>query len=147
MARTEIGDVAPDFELSGTGERDYRLADYRGRWVVLAFYPGDFTPVCTRQFCSYGRRADEVADLGATLVGISSQDLDSHEEFVARHGLTVPLLADEGGEIAKLYGAWRPVIGTRRAVFVVDEEGVWSLREAAAHRTAARALPRSSTSL
>ena len=117
------GDQAPDFELQGT-DGPFRLSDHRGERVVLLFYPGDNTPVCTRQFCSYRDQAEDLDGLGATVVGISAQGLDSHEEFIARYGLTVPLLADEDGEVAKLYGAWRPVVGTRRAVFVVDEEGV-----------------------
>src|SRR3569833_556428 len=81
----QIGDRAPDFTLEGTGGT-FTLSDHAGQRVILLFYPGDFTPVCTRQFCSYGERAEEIDDLGATLVGISAQDLDSHEQFVAKAG-------------------------------------------------------------
>jgi peroxiredoxin Q/BCP len=91
---------------------------------VLLFYPGDNTPVCTRQFCSYRDDSEDFASLDAVVVGISAQDVDSHAAFTAKHGLNVPLLADPDGAVAKLYGAWRPVVGTRRAVFIVDEEGV-----------------------
>jgi peroxiredoxin Q/BCP len=119
----QIGDVAPDFELEGTGGR-FRLSDHRGERVVLLFYPGDNTPVCTRQFCSYAQRAEEVDDLGAVVIGISSGDLDSHAGFVAKHGLNVPLLADTENEVAREYGAYRRFGGTRRAVVIVDEEGV-----------------------
>ena len=87
-----VGDVAPDFELEGTDGR-FRLSDHRGERVVLLFYPGDHTPVCTRQFCSYRDDADELAALDATVVGISSQSVDSHESFAAEYGLNVPLLA------------------------------------------------------
>jgi thioredoxin-dependent peroxiredoxin len=87
------GDPAPDFELEGTDGR-FRLSDHRGARVVLLFYPGDNTPVCTRQFCSYRDDAEELAQLDATIVGISSQSLESHESFTAKHGLTVPLMAD-----------------------------------------------------
>ena len=121
--KPQPGDAAPDFELEGT-EGTFRLSEHRGRPVVLLFYPGDFTPVCTRQFCSYGQRAEEVGDLDATLVGISAQDLDSHEHFVAKHGLNVPLLADTDNEVAREYGAWARFVGTRRAVVIVDEDGV-----------------------
>jgi peroxiredoxin Q/BCP len=121
--RPQIGDPAPDFELEGTGGT-FRLSEHRGQRVVLLFYPGDNTPVCTRQFCSYSQRAEEVGDLDATLVGISSQDLDSHEQFVAKNGLNVPLLADTDGAVAKAYGAHAPVVGTRRAVVIVDEGGI-----------------------
>ena len=117
-----VGDPAPDFELDGTDGR-FRLSDHRGECVVLLFYPGDNTPVCTRQFCSYRDDAGELDSLDATVVGISSQSVDSHEAFTAEHGLNVPLLADEDGSVAKAYGAHTPVIGTRRAAIIVDEEG------------------------
>ena len=117
-----VGDPAPDFELHGT-DGHFRLSDHRGERVVLLFYPGDNTPVCTRQFCSYRDSADEFDSLAATVVGISSQSVDSHEAFTAEHGLNVPLLADEDGSVAKAYSAHTPVIGTRRAAIIVDEEG------------------------
>src|SRR3954449_11492260 len=94
MARVDVGDNAPEVELRGTGDRACRLDSCRGSWLVLAFYPGDFTPVCTRQFCSYRDAADRLDELDADVLGISPQSLDSHERFRARHGLTVPLLAD-----------------------------------------------------
>jgi peroxiredoxin Q/BCP len=119
----QAGEEAPDFGLDGT-DGHFRLSDARGRAVVLLFYPGDNTPVCTRQFCSYRDNADELGDLDATIVGISAQDLGSHQAFVAQHGLNVPLLADQDGAVAKLYGAYAPVVGTRRAVIVIDAEGV-----------------------
>src|SRR3954452_24439708 len=124
MAKSpQPGDQAPDFELEGTEGR-FRLSDHRGERVVLLFYPGDNTMVCTKQFCSYRDHAEEVDGLGAAIVGISSQDLDSHSAFVAKHGLNVPLLADVDGAVAKLYDAHAPVVGTRRAVIVIDGEGV-----------------------
>jgi peroxiredoxin Q/BCP len=124
MARgPQVGELAPDFELEGT-DGPFRLSDHRGERVILLFYPGDNTPVCTKQFCSYRDRAEEVDDLDAVVVGISAQDLDSHEAFMQKHGLAVPLLADVDCEVAKAYGAHAPVIGTRRAVVIVDEDGV-----------------------
>jgi thioredoxin-dependent peroxiredoxin len=123
MARTpDVGDVAPDFELEGT-EGTFRLSDQRGRRVVLLFYPGDFTPVCTRQFCSYAERADDMSSLDAVVVGISGQDLDSHVKFVDTHGIPVALLADTDRSVAKAYGASAPLLGTRRGVVVIDEDG------------------------
>jgi peroxiredoxin Q/BCP len=120
--RPQVGEAAPDFELPGT-EGTFRLSDHRGERVVLLFYPGDNTPVCTRQFCSYRDRAEDFAALDATVVGISAQDLPSHEEFVAKHSLNVPLLADPGGRVARQYGAYTPPFGTKRAAIVIDEEG------------------------
>ncbi len=124
MARTPaVGEQAPDFELQGT-EGPFRLSEHRGERVVLLFYPGDNTMVCTKQFCSYRDRSEDFSALGVTAVGISAQDLDSHEAFVAKHSLNVPLLADVGGAVAKLYSAWGGPLGTKRAVIVIDEQGV-----------------------
>ncbi|HEY8638501.1 MAG TPA: peroxiredoxin [Solirubrobacteraceae bacterium] len=123
MAKVDIGDAAPDFELEGT-EGAFKLSEHRGERVVLLFYPGDETPVCTKQFCSYRDNQADMAQLGATIVGISAQDLDSHRRFTEHHGLTVPLLADADKAVAKAYGVTAPIVGTRRAVFVVDEEGI-----------------------
>jgi peroxiredoxin Q/BCP len=117
------GDRAPDFELPGT-QGAFRLSEHRGERVVLLFYPGDNTPVCTKQFCSYRDNPQDMAELDATVVGISHQDVASHEAFTARHGLTVPLLADVDRAVAKAYGVSAPVLGTRRAAFVIDEDGV-----------------------
>ena len=119
----DVGDPAPDFELDGTDGK-FRLSDHRGERVVLLFYPGDNTAVCTRQFCSYRDNAEAFGALDATVVGISSQSVGSHQGFTAKHGLNVPLLADEGGEVARQYDAHTPVVGTKRAVIIVDEDGV-----------------------
>src|SRR5690242_7580205 len=121
MSAVAIGDQAPDFTLEGT-TGPFTLSEHRGEIVVLLFYPGDETPVCTRQFCSY--RDTGLEGLGATVLGISAQDLESHQRFTTHHGLTVPLLADVDKKVAKAYGVSIPVVGTRRAVFVVDEDGV-----------------------
>lgn len=123
MAKTpQVGDPAPDFELPGT-DGDFKLSEHRGERVVLLFYPGDDTPVCTRQFCSYRDRAGDFAALDATVVGISAQDLDSHKAFAAKHGLNVPLLADVDGAVARSYSATNR-LGTKRAVIVIDEQGI-----------------------
>ncbi len=124
MAKTPgVGEQAPDFELPGT-DGTFKLSDHRGERVVLLFYPGDETMVCTKQFCSYRDRAEDFASLDATVVGISSQDLDSHAAFTAKHSLNVPLLADVGGAVAKSYSAHAGRLGTKRAVIVIDEQGV-----------------------
>jgi peroxiredoxin Q/BCP len=124
MAKTpRVGEPAPDFELEGTDGR-FRLSEHRGERVVLLFYPGDNTPVCTKQFCSYRDRADDFGELAATVVGISAQDLDSHQAFTAKHGLNVPLLADKDGSVADSYSAYSSRLGTKRAVIVIDEEGI-----------------------
>ncbi len=123
MAKLNAGEPAPDFTLPGTGGKTYRLADYRGRRLILAFYPGDFTAVCTRQFCSYRDQGERLDGLGAAVLGISPQSVESHERFVQEKSLNVPLLADEDKEVARAYGVLAgPMV--RRAIFVIDEEGV-----------------------
>ena len=122
MAKLDVGDAAPEFELPGTGGRTYRLSDYRGRKVVLAFYPGDFTAVCTKQFCSYRDEGERLDQIDAAVLGISPQGVDSHERFTEEKKLNVPLLADEDKSVAKAYGIVAgPLV--RRAIFVVDAEG------------------------
>ena len=123
MAKTpQVGEQAPDFELPGTAG-SFRLSEHRGKRVVLLFYPGDNTPVCKAQFCSYRDRPDEFAALGATVVGISAQDVESHRGFIEKNSLTVPLLADVDGSVAKAYSA-HGRMGTKRAVIVIDEQGL-----------------------
>lgn len=116
-----VGEPAPDFELDGT-DGHFKLSEHRGERVILCFYPGDNTLVCTKQFCSYRDRAGDFAALDATVVGISSQDLASHEGFIEKHNLTVPLLADVDGSVAELYSAHSRRLGTKRAVIVIDEK-------------------------
>ncbi len=124
MAKTpQVGEPAPDFELPGT-DGPFKLSEHRGERVVLLFYPGDNTMVCTKQFCSYRDRAQDFAALDATVVGISSQDLDSHRGFVEKHGLTVPLLADVDKDVARKYDSFSQRLGTKRAVIVIDEQGI-----------------------
>src|SRR5947209_12488670 len=108
--RPRVGEPAPDFELPGT-DGTFKLSEHRGERVVLLFYPGDRTTVCTKQFCSYRDRTDDFSALNATVVGISAQDLASHEDFRDKHGLTVPLLADVGGEVAKRYSVHSSRLG------------------------------------
>jgi peroxiredoxin Q/BCP len=130
VAKLNIGDQAPAFELPGTGDRTYRLADYRGRKLILAFYPGDFTAVCTRQFCSYRDQGERLDELGADVLGISPQSVNSHERFSQEKSLNVPLLADEDKEVARAYGVLAgPIV--RRAIFVIDEDGIVRHRKVA----------------
>jgi peroxiredoxin Q/BCP len=122
---------APDFSLPGivNGERQtFQLSGALGSPVVLAFYPGDETPVCTRQLCSYQDGLATLTELDAQVWGISSQDLDSHERFATKRGLTFPLLADTDRAVQKLYGVAGPLGHTKRSIFVIDAAGLlrWS---------------------
>ena len=122
------GDAAPDFVLEGT-EGTFRLSDQGGKRVVLLFYPGDNTPVCTRQFCSYRDAGDDMSSLDAVVVGISSQSLESHKGFAAKNSLNVPLLADTEKTAAKLYGLtglFPP--GTKRGVVIIGTDGKVAFR-------------------
>ncbi|MFJ2400797.1 peroxiredoxin family protein [Streptomyces xanthochromogenes] len=124
------GQAVPDFQLPGgvlTQERfergEYRLRADRGRPLVLAFYPGDDTSVCTRQLCSYSSGLEAFADCGADVWAISPQSLDSHEAFARKHRLGMPLLADTDRTVARSFGIAAPGIGLRRAVFLVASDG------------------------
>jgi peroxiredoxin Q/BCP len=131
VGRVDVGDPAPDFDLPGTGGGSHRLSDYRGRWLILAFYPGDFTPVCTRQFCSYRDAADRLDELDAAVVGISPQSRESHERFRSKYALTVPLLADPDREVIRAYGVAGPAGLVRRSIFIVDPHGIVRYRHVA----------------
>jgi len=117
------GDPAPPFSLPATGGGTVSLAEHAGHPVVLVFYPGDDTPVCTRQLTSYNDDLEGFDGLGATLLGISPQGVASHEAFAAKHGLTMTLLADEDKAAGEAYGVLGPIGFYRRSVFVVDAGG------------------------
>lgn len=119
-----VGDLAPDFTLPGTGGRTYSLAQYRGSPVVLVFYPGDNTPVCTKQLCSYNDELSQFTQLSAQVIGISAQDVASHEQFAAKHGFQFPLLADTDKSVHRTYGVLGLMDLPRRSVFVLDAAGV-----------------------
>jgi peroxiredoxin Q/BCP len=119
-----VGDRAPDFTLPGTGGTTYSLSDFLGKPVVLVFYPGDDTPVCTKQLNAYNDGLSEFAEVDAKIIGISAQDVDSHDAFAAKHGFEFPLLADVDKEVAAEYGTLGPIGFPRRSVFIIDRDGV-----------------------
>jgi len=119
-----VGDAAPAFTLSSTGGTTVSLADFKGRPVVLVFYPGDDTPVCTKQLNSYNDELAEFEKLDAQVLGISAQGVDSHEKFSGKHGFGFPLLADTDKAVAGAYGTLGPIGFPRRSVFIIDADGV-----------------------
>ena len=119
-----VNTPAPDFTLKDGNGADWRLSDHRGKVVVLLFYPGDETPVCTRQMCSVRDRWDDYVATGAEVVGISRDSVESHQKFAAHHNLPLRLLSDSDGAASKLYGARSLIPGkVARAVFVIDAQG------------------------
>ena len=125
-----VNEPAPDFALKDGNGDNWRLSDQRGKVVVLLFYPGDETPVCTRQMCSVRDRWDDYLATGAEVVGISSDSVESHKNFAEHHNLPLRLLSDSERAVAKLYGAESFIPGrVARAVFVIDGKGILRYRD------------------
>jgi thioredoxin-dependent peroxiredoxin len=141
--KVSVGDRAPEFTLPGTGDKTYSLTDYKGQPVVLVFYPGDNTPVCTRQLQSYTEDWEQFKDLGAVVLALSPQDVQSHDGFSCKHGFPFPLLADTDKKVGGDYGILGPLGFYRRSVFVVDGAGVIKY----AHRSATSLTYRSTEEL
>ncbi len=120
----KVGDNAPDFTLKDLDGEQWHLADKRGRTVVLLFYPGDDTPVCTKQLCSVRDNWSKYQVTGAEVVGISTDSVKSHKTFADKYNLTLRLLADEKGEVVEKYEvkSWLPG-RSARAVVVIDKAG------------------------
>ena len=120
-----VGEVAPDFSLQDSEGKTWRLSDHRGETVVLLFYPGDNTPVCTKQMCSVRDRWSDYMATGAQIVGISTDTVESHKGFAAKYNLPFPLLADPSEEVIRAYGvrSWLPH-RSARAVVVINARGV-----------------------
>jgi len=121
----KIGENAPDFTLKDGDGKDWSLAERKGKTIVLLFYPGDNTPVCTKQMCSVRDNWADYAATGALVVGISTDSPQSHKDFAEKHDLPLTLLSDENGEVSKLYEAksWLPG-RSARAVVVIDKTGI-----------------------
>jgi peroxiredoxin Q/BCP len=118
------GDRAPDFSLAGTGGHTYSLSEHRGEPVVVVFYPADHSPVCTQQLRSYSEDLTEFETLGATVLCLSPQDVETHEAFARENALRVPLLADIDKSVGRAYDILGPLGFYRRSVFVVDSDGI-----------------------
>jgi thioredoxin-dependent peroxiredoxin len=118
---------APHFSLPDSNGVAHSLSDYKGKWVVLYFYPKDDTPGCTVEACSLRDARDTLAELGAEIIGVSKDDPSSHEKFKAKHSLNFTLLTDANGEVIESYGAWGPKmfgkVGILRKTFIIDPTG------------------------
>lgn len=129
-AMVSEGDPAPDFRLPADDGRMYTLTDFRGKKVVLYFYPKDDTPGCTREACSFRDNLGRVSSKGAVVLGVSKDDLDSHAKFRKKYALTFPLLSDPDGKVLNAYGVWKEkslygktFMGVERTTFIIDEKG------------------------
>jgi peroxiredoxin len=127
----DVGSAAPDFELKSTPDQSVRLSDFRGRPVILAFYPADWSPICTDQMALYNEILPEFGRFQAVLLGISIDHAWCHIAFAQSRNLHFPLLADfhPKGQVAQTYGVYNDGIGmSERALFVIDNEGTirWS---------------------
>ncbi|WP_078552178.1 thioredoxin-dependent thiol peroxidase [Bacillus alkalicellulosilyticus] len=126
----EIGQEAPDFTLpSQTGE-DVSLSDFRGKHVVLYFYPKDMTPGCTTQACDFRDKHESFADVNAVIIGISPDPVARHQKFIEKYDLPFLLLADEEQKAAQLYDVWKlkknfgkEYMGIERSTFIIDKDG------------------------
>ncbi len=125
------GEEAPDFTLQADDERKVSLKDYRGKKVVLYFYPKDGTPGCTREATEFRDVAEEFAKEGAVILGVSKDGVKSHQKFKQKHELPFTLLSDPEGKVLDLYGVWkkkslygRTFMGTERTTFLIDENGI-----------------------
>jgi len=120
-----IGTAAPEISLPDSDGKQWRLSDQRGKVVVLLFYPGDETPICTRQMCSVRDRWEDYLATGAEVVGISTDSIESHKKFAEHHDLPLRLLSDTNGQASNLYGARSLIPGkVARSVFVIDAQGI-----------------------
>lgn len=124
-------DKAPDFLLKDENNNDIALSDFKGKKVVLYFYPKDNTPGCTKEACSFRDVYDDILDAGAVVIGISKDDNISHEKFKNKHQLPFYLLSDPDNRVIEAYGAWqekkmygRTFMGIVRSTFIIDENGI-----------------------
>jgi len=119
----QVNDSAPDFSLTDDSGTQFTLSEHRDQRLLLVFYPGDDTPVCTAQLCDYRDGIEAFSDLGVQVVGISGDNTESHRKFREKHDLPFVLLSDPGLAVAEAYGC-KGLMGMKRGVFLLDEDHV-----------------------
>ena len=140
----KIGDLAPDFRMPSTGGKEVSLKELRGKDVILYFYPKDDTPGCTAEACSFRDHEAGITKAQATVLGVSTDSLDSHNKFAEKHGLNFPLLSDATADVAKMYGVWkeknlygRRTWGVARTTYWIGPDGrirkIWKKVDTAKH--------------
>lgn len=124
----EVPYQAPNFKLNDDNGESHSLKDYQGKWVVLYFYPKDDTPGCTTEACSLRDARDDIAAVGAEIIGISKDGANDHEKFKAKYSLNFTLLSDPEGSVIEAYGAWGKKmfgqVGILRKTFLIDPDGM-----------------------
>ncbi|MDL4841880.1 thioredoxin-dependent thiol peroxidase [Aquibacillus rhizosphaerae] len=127
----EVGKTAPDFELKANNGEQVTLSDFKGKNVVLYFYPKDNTPGCTTEACDFRDKHQSFADLDAVILGVSPDSEESHKSFIDKHDLPFTLLVDENHKVAEAYEVWKlkkkpdkEYMGIERSTFIIDKEGV-----------------------
>ncbi len=127
----EEGQKAPDFNLPDQDEKTIALNDFKGKWLILYFYPKDMTPGCTTEACNFQENLNIFLNLDAQIVGISKDSVARHRKFADKHGLRFTLLSDENGNVCEKYGVWqkkklygREFMGIVRSTFIIDPDGV-----------------------
>lgn len=130
-SEVKVGAKVPDFTLPGSNGRSVTLSEFRGKKVVLYFYPQDLTPSCTDEACAFRDRSAELAAAGAEIIGISTDDVAKHLKFIAKYELPFLLLADVDHQVCELFGVWqtkkmygREYMGLVRSTFLIDEQGI-----------------------
>ena len=130
MAELKIGGEAPDFSLTGDDGKKHSLKEFRGKKVVLYFYPKDNTSGCTKEACSFRDNLSSIKKKGAVLIGVSADGTKSHKKFISKYDLNFPLLSDEGKTVLEKYGVWklksfmgRKYMGIERTTLIIDEKG------------------------
>lgn len=130
MAEVQVGQQVPDFRLPVSAGGEVALSDFKGKKVVIFFYPKDMTPGCTTEACDFRDAYGAFKDENAVVLGISPDDLKSHDKFIAKHDLPFLLLADENHEVAEMFAVWKKkkmfgkeFFGIERSTFVIDETG------------------------
>lgn len=131
MAELNVGTKAPDFTLPTGDGKELSLSDFKGKKVVMYFYPKDMTSGCTKEACSFQENLGTVKKKGAVVIGVSPDSPPSHQEFATKYELSFPLVSDEKKEVVKKYGVWkeksmygRKYMGVERTTFIIDEKGV-----------------------
>ena len=130
MAELKIGSLAPDFSLEGDDGKKHSLKEFRGKKIVLYFYPKDDTSGCTKESCSFRDNLSSIKHKGAVVIGVSADGTDSHRKFISKYDLNFPLLSDESKSVLETYGVWklksfmgRKYMGIERTTIIIDEKG------------------------